>query len=319
MAVKELSTAEIRKLIRMHNKLTDIKIPKGSKRADIMALLEKNGYMVDHEKKALVPKVQMQRKKTIKLKDSEKVLGKPKTKEEKEKAKKERESKKKAKEGELIKKGAVIGRLVAKKQMAKKDPPKKKGKGVATQTSPPKPKEPPKPKSMGKPKSMSDVRKHMKEILKNVSPQVKAYKSEGSKAKTLKELLKLRTKYRKPFTQEFGKILDMIEEEDWFDDDKYEMIDSEFDKALDKDFDKAYEELRKGLKEVVLTDRATKRLVRFYSVDDVKKYFKDFKNKYINQSSNDAVSGSLLEKYNEWIKENESKTLKEMETALKTK
>lgn len=134
MAVKELSTAEIRKLIRMHNKLTDIKIPKGSKRADIIALLEKNGYKVDHEKKALVPKVQMQRKKTIKLKDNEKVLGKPKTKEEKAKSKKERDSKKKAKEGDLIKKGAVIGRLVAKKQMAKKDPPKKKGKEIGTQT-----------------------------------------------------------------------------------------------------------------------------------------------------------------------------------------
>ena len=313
MSVKELSTAEIRKLIRMHNKLTDIKIPKGSKRDDILALLDKNGYKVDHEKKAIVPKVQMQRKKTIKLKDSEKVLGKPKTKEEKEKAKKEREKKKKEKEGELIKKGATIGRLVAKKQMAKK------GKAVATQTSPAKPKEPPKPKEPQKPKSMSDVRKQMKEILKNVPAQVKAYKSEGAKLKTLKELLKLKTKYRKPFTQEFGKILDMIEEEDWFDDEKFENIDSEFDKALDKDFEKALEELRKGLKEVVLTDRATKRLVRFYSVDDVKKYFKDFKNKYINQSSNDAVSGSLLEKYNEWIKENESKTLKEMETALKSK
>lgn len=130
MSVKELSTAEIRKLIRMHNKLTDIKIPKGAKRDDILALLDKNGYKVDHERKAIVPKVQMQRKKTIKLKDSEKVLGKPKTKEEKEKAKKEREKKKKEKEGELIKKGATIGKLVAKKQMAKK----KKNKEVGTQT-----------------------------------------------------------------------------------------------------------------------------------------------------------------------------------------
>lgn len=144
----ELTTAEIRKLIRMHNKLTDIKIPKGSKREDIMKLLDKHGYKVNHEKGALVPKVAMQRKKTIKLKDKEKVLGKEKTKEEKEKSKQERESKKKKKEGELIKKGAVIGKLLAKKKgkvpkgshrmpdgSIMKDS-KMKGKSISTQTEP---------------------------------------------------------------------------------------------------------------------------------------------------------------------------------------
>lgn len=116
----ELTSAEIRKLIRMHNKLTDIKIPPKTDRDGLIKLLDVNGYKVDHKKGALVPKVAMQRKKTIKLKDKEKVLGKEKTKEEKAAAKKERDSKKKAKEGDLIKKGAVIGKLMAKKDMAQK-------------------------------------------------------------------------------------------------------------------------------------------------------------------------------------------------------
>ena len=47
----ELTTAEIRKLVRAHNILTSIKITKGSKRDENIKLLEKKGYEVEHTKK----------------------------------------------------------------------------------------------------------------------------------------------------------------------------------------------------------------------------------------------------------------------------
>ncbi len=83
----ELTTTEIRKLIKAHDALVDIKIPKGATRDDIMALVKKNGYEVDHEKQALVPKVQMKRKPKVDMKKADKVLPKPK----KEKAKSKEE------------------------------------------------------------------------------------------------------------------------------------------------------------------------------------------------------------------------------------
>ena len=51
----QLTTAEIRKLISAHNKLTNIKIPKGSNRDDIIKLLKTNGWSVNHEKQSLIP------------------------------------------------------------------------------------------------------------------------------------------------------------------------------------------------------------------------------------------------------------------------
>ena len=52
----QLTTAEIRKLISAHNKLSKITIPPRSTREDILALLDKNGFSVDHEKELLVQK-----------------------------------------------------------------------------------------------------------------------------------------------------------------------------------------------------------------------------------------------------------------------
>ncbi len=119
----ELTTPEIRKLIKAHNVLVSIKIPKGAKREDIMALIKKNGYEVNHEKKALVPKVEMKRRPKVDMKKADKVLPKPKTKEEKEAAKKERDMKKKEKEDKIIaegvKQGAALQRVIAKKKAKK--------------------------------------------------------------------------------------------------------------------------------------------------------------------------------------------------------
>lgn len=93
----ELTTAEIRKLVRAHNILVSIKIPKGSKRDDIIKLVEKNGYKVDHTKQSLVPRVEMQRKKTIGLKKAQELTkAKPLTEEQK----KNRQQAKQKKDGQ---------------------------------------------------------------------------------------------------------------------------------------------------------------------------------------------------------------------------
>ncbi len=66
-----LTSTELRKLVKAHNKLSKIVIPKGSSRDDIIKLIEKAGYRVDHEKKVIKPKVQ--RGKQITLSQAEKI------------------------------------------------------------------------------------------------------------------------------------------------------------------------------------------------------------------------------------------------------
>jgi len=66
----ELATAEIRTLVKAHNKLTNIYIPKGAKRADILKIIDDKGYKVDHVGKSLKPKPNTEKtvkKKTIPL------------------------------------------------------------------------------------------------------------------------------------------------------------------------------------------------------------------------------------------------------------
>jgi len=96
----ELTTAEIRKLIRAHNKASSIKIPPKSSREDIVEILKKAGYVVNHEKAELRPvsKGKVQKLKVITQKTIAEELPKPKTKEEKAEAKRKREEKKKQKE-----------------------------------------------------------------------------------------------------------------------------------------------------------------------------------------------------------------------------
>ena len=91
----ELTTPEIRKLIRAHNVLSAIKIPKGAKRQDIIDLLKNKGYIIDHEKAEMRPvsKGKVQKMKIITQKKVQEVLPKPKTKLEKLKAKEAKEEK----------------------------------------------------------------------------------------------------------------------------------------------------------------------------------------------------------------------------------
>ena len=115
----QLTTAEIRKLVRAHNKLSKITIPPKSSREEILSIITNAGFRVNHEKQLL----EQIKKMDISV-EKAKVVTKPvkKTEEQKQQAKAKKEAKvkeQKQKEGELIKKGAVIGKLVAKKQMAK--------------------------------------------------------------------------------------------------------------------------------------------------------------------------------------------------------
>ncbi len=69
-----LSTKDLRKLISAHNKLSQIKIPKGASRDDLIKLIETAGYTVDEEKKVIRAKVK--RGKQITLAKAEEVTKK---------------------------------------------------------------------------------------------------------------------------------------------------------------------------------------------------------------------------------------------------
>jgi len=107
----ELTTAEIRKLIKAHNILTSIKIPKGATRDEIIKIVDKKGYMVNHEKKSLDPKGGIRKgNPRVKLeKAKELTKPKPKTELQKQKASESKAEKaeKKKKEERVIRKKAV--------------------------------------------------------------------------------------------------------------------------------------------------------------------------------------------------------------------
>ena len=141
----KMTSPELRKLIRAHNKLSNIKIPKGSTRDEIIIIIEKNGYTVDHVNKELKPKVK--RGKIISVKQADKMFPKKteaqkkEAKDKKEAKKKEAEKERKEREGKLIEAGATMQKALAKKKEAekkKKEAPKKKGKEIGTQTEDPK-------------------------------------------------------------------------------------------------------------------------------------------------------------------------------------
>ena len=122
----ELSATQLRALVKAHNKLSKITIPKGSSRADIIKLIEKNNYMIDHKNKSIKPKVQ--RGKQITLKKAEEVNKpkpvKPKTELQKQKIEEKKEAEVIAKKKEVrdIKKKAIEQQ----KQIPKKKEPVKK-------------------------------------------------------------------------------------------------------------------------------------------------------------------------------------------------
>lgn len=132
--VKELTAPEIRRLIKAHNTLTKIAVPKGSKKADLVKLIQDAGFKLDHVNKKII-KVR-KGKQDISEGTEIKVPAPPpkKTKEEKEKAKKATAEKKAQariktlkdaqKQAEALKKlKAVRMKMKKKKAPAKKSPP----------------------------------------------------------------------------------------------------------------------------------------------------------------------------------------------------
>ena len=124
-----LSKVELRKLIRAHNKLSKITIPKGATAEDMVKLIEAKNYVVDHEAKVIRPK--QQRGKQIKLKDTDELLkAKPKTalqkqkmaekKKEKEMAQKKKERAGKKEAVAKSKKGQMKDSATKKKEKEKK-------------------------------------------------------------------------------------------------------------------------------------------------------------------------------------------------------
>ena len=125
----ELTSAEIRKLIKAHNILVSIKIPTGTNRDGLIKLIEKKGYSIDHKNKSL--RVVSRKSQTITLKGAE-ALTKPKAKTElqKQKASEKKEEKaiaQKKKERELKKEAVkkATKSMVPKKPAPKKAAPKK--------------------------------------------------------------------------------------------------------------------------------------------------------------------------------------------------
>ena len=121
----ELTTAEIRTLVKAHNKLTNINIPKGAKRADILKIIDDKGYKVDHVGKSLKPKPNTEKtikKKTIPLVTAKAVTApKKKSAEQVQKAeeKKKVKAEEKKKSEKIIKKEAVKEFKQAKKSAQK--------------------------------------------------------------------------------------------------------------------------------------------------------------------------------------------------------
>ena len=266
--VKMLAVNEIAKLIREHNKLSKIEMPKGKDRTrpNLIKAIEDAGFKLNHEKKR-------------------------------------------------IEKGAEKGSRVKTdpKKDATKDPKK-----ITMSIKPPMASMKIKPKA-SKPKNMKQLRDQVKDILKPVPSRVKQFKKEGASLTSFKQIQALKKKYMKPYRDAFDILTDKIEEDDWFSDDKFDEIDKFFDDILNKGFDNAGEELLSNIVEVKIKDRATKKLVRLNSMEELKKYWRDWKDKYMNEGSPSGVSGSLREKYADWIAETEKKSMKDMEMQLKGK
>ena len=115
---KLLTTTEMRKLIRAHNKLSSINIPVGSSRDDIIRIVKSKGFDFNHPSKSIIP-TSRPRGRTISLPYASKLLEKkPLTKEQVEKKVLKEKVKKEVKDKEikLIKKEAVKEFKIKKKE-----------------------------------------------------------------------------------------------------------------------------------------------------------------------------------------------------------
>ena len=123
----ELTSAELRKLIRAHNILVSIKIPKGTDRDGLIKLIEKNGYKIDHKNQKIVDKKTTRPRRPVITLEKAKELTKPKPVSEEEKKKRQQDQQKRKGEKAFL------------KQAIPKPPaPSKPAKGIKVGKPPPK-------------------------------------------------------------------------------------------------------------------------------------------------------------------------------------
>lgn len=163
--VKQLTAPEIRRLIKAHNVLTKITIPKGAKKADLVKLVEDAGFKLDHKNK----KITKTRKGKQDISEGTSIdlpAPPPKlTKEEKEKKKKERAEKKAQERVKVLKdadkQAAALKKLREARKKKKQDLERKFPKAPPA-PAPSKPSKPaPKVKVLGT--SISEVMKGLKQ------------------------------------------------------------------------------------------------------------------------------------------------------------
>jgi len=106
-----LSAVELRRLIKQHNKLMSIQIPKGTNRDGLIKLINDNGYKINHSAQKLEPTVKMKRKPVVNLPPA----PVKKTSEEKKQAKDKRDKKRREIESEGIKKALALQKILKKK------------------------------------------------------------------------------------------------------------------------------------------------------------------------------------------------------------
>jgi len=150
----QLTTAEIRKLISAHNKLSKITIPPRSTRDTIMKIISKAGFRVNHGEQKL--EQTKATKKDISLEKAKETTKRiPKTEEQKKKATERKQEKQvqKEKELKLAKKEGVKEFKKKKAEAQKKKPEPKKKTTMGTQTD-----EKPKPKKKRTKQEIADDR-----------------------------------------------------------------------------------------------------------------------------------------------------------------
>ena len=176
----QLTGAELRKLIRAHNILVSIKIPKGTDRDGLIKLINMYGYKIDHEKKEIIAG-KRPRKPNITL-DHAEILTKPKPLTE--------EQKKKRQQAQQKRKGE---KAFLKQAIPKPPAPSKPAKKIKIGKPPPKP--PPKPKF--KIDQSKQPKTTPSEIKISKKPPMSSKKIEPKKVEPKKPAPKKQTKQQK--------------------------------------------------------------------------------------------------------------------------
>ena len=373
----ELTSKELRALVKAHNKLLKITIPKGSTRLDIIKLIEKSNYTIDHKNKSIKPKVQ--RGKQITLKKAEEVIKpKPKTELQKQKIKEKKEEEVIAKKKEVreIKKKAIeqqkqlpkkkepVKKAIVKKQTfnmkndkvisVKKAPIKKEDRPPKTETSTrprvdpkkftiidkPKPKQPTPPVKPATPvppapppaNKLDSYKKILDYFTINIPKSRKEVdkfiKDSKGKFKTFNELLKARGAFGKSIMKPYFDILE--EAEELLTEPQYEGLDSKAEKEINDYLRDKSDVLEKALVMITFTsplyssrdnkgDSKSKlwreNMVRLYSVEGINEWFKE----YAKALSESKIGGSLLEKKQKFMKEEQPKLIEQMKKKLNPK